>query len=132
MADDVSRRMFLGAAAALSTLTAVGGTASAATDGSDQDHATEDLTASEIFASADTGKARFMIEPDDLDEIDVRVRYDRRDVVFSVEATTEGSDDRAGTLLNLTPDEAEAIADQLIQAAEAYRSDSQEDSDADQ
>lgn len=123
MTEDVSRRTFLGAAAATSTLPAVGGTASAATDGGDQETATEDLTASEIYASADTGKARFMVEPEDVEEIDVRVRYDTRDVVFSVEATAEDGDDRAGTLLNLTPDEAEAIADQLVQAAEAYRSD---------
>ena len=124
MTDDVTWRTFLGAAAALSTLPAVGGTA-AATDGGEKEHTSEDLTASGIFANADLGKASFMIEPDDLEEIDVRVRYDYQDVVFSVEATAEDSDDRAGTLLNLTPDEAEAIADQLVQAAEAYRADGQ-------
>ncbi|MCQ4334822.1 hypothetical protein KM295_15310 [Natronomonas sp. F2-12] len=124
MADDVSRRTFLGAAAALSTLPAVGGT-TAATDGGDQQRAIEDLTASGIFVNADLGKASFRAEPDDLEEIDVRVRYDYHDVIFSVEATNDASD-RAGTLLELKPAEAEAIAAQLVEAAEEYRADGQE------
>ncbi|MFA9518537.1 hypothetical protein ACERIT_15205 (plasmid) [Halopenitus sp. H-Gu1] len=124
MSEDVSRRAFLGAAAAVSTLPAVGGTATA-TDGGDHQRTMENLTASGIFVNADLGKASFRAEPDDLEDIDVRVRYDYHDVIFSVEATNDASD-RAGTLLELTPTEAEAIAAQLVEAAEEYRADEQE------
>jgi hypothetical protein len=83
------------------------------------------LTASGIFAHAHLGKANFHVDPDDVGDIDIEVYHENGDTIFSVEAENDGSNS-TGMLLELTAEEANALAGQLVRAAEESRGTDQE------
>lgn len=83
------------------------------------------LTASAIYANAELGKASFHLDPSDVDEVAARVECDPSAITFSVGAT--GAEASSGTLLEFTPDEATALAHQLLRAADDFRDDEREE-----
>jgi len=61
----------------------------------------EDLTVSGIITHASIGKAEFNLGRHDFEEIDVDIRCETGEILFSVEAENDGSNS-AGTLLGFT------------------------------
>ena len=105
----VSRRVFLGAAAALSALPAVGGTATA-TDGGDGENGQED------GEEPDTLNAGFHADRFDFDA-SYRLRTYRDDPEAQV--GLEIGAEFGGITLEMTSERAEQLANELLEAAQA-------------
>lgn len=83
-------------------------------------HESSTLSASDLYFGAQLEKSDFLLDPEDIDEIEVRVRVEPQNVVLDLEGSNEEGE-QASSVAGLTPNEADDIGVQLLQAAERKR-----------